>query len=42
MCKYENSSLILRKCTMKHFGEKRDKKCLKGTQQGSIGYLDPY
>ena len=40
MSKYKNSKLILRKCTMKHFGQKMDKKCWKGTQQGSVGYLD--
>ena len=30
--KYENSNLILQKCTVKHFGQKIDKKYLKGTQ----------
>ena len=42
MSKYENGNLILRKCTVKHFGQKMGKKNLKGTQQGNIGYLDPY
>ena len=42
MSKYENSNLILQKCTVKHFGQKMGKKYLKGTQQGNIGYLDPY
>ena len=31
-----------KKCTVKHFGQKMDKKYLKGTQQASIGYLDHY
>ena len=42
MSKYENSNLILRKCTVKNFGQKMGKKYLKGTQQGNIGYVDPY